>query len=278
MRTEILKQLLQIENPSKKEKDIKDYIISMCIAEGYEYSIDQKGNMTIHKHKTGDTTPYLIAHLDSVIVRNFNNSGIISIEQYDQILFGMDTEGERANIGGDDKAGVFICLELLKYSEKPLSVILFVEEEIGMLGSKNYNFDSIRNASYYLSYDAPGRKTLPITIYGRPIFHPASDFFYQINPILISNGLTNFQQAPWTDSLIVSQETNVQLIHLPCGYYGLHSTSEIVHIPSVKTAIKNGLEILSTVDNSRVYRLTDASTHDVPHLNIVSGNMEELSI
>ena len=182
MRTELLKNLLKIKNYSRSEETIRGYIKDYCSAHNYMFHRDDYGNVMIHNRPTLTQAlhPYLISHLDSV---HLYNKGY-NLHDKDGIIYGTDNLGDRVGIGGDDKAGVFTCLEIMYNSNLPITSIFFVEEEIGIIGSRNFDYKFFNEASYVLSYDAPGRYSYPVCLCGKQTVKLNSEFFSKINKIL----------------------------------------------------------------------------------------------
>ena len=89
-------------------------------------------------------------------------------------------------IGGDDKAGVFACLTLLK--ELPyLKAAFFVSEETGCHGSKQANPSFFSNVGYAIQFDAPENWMITETCFGAKLFDRDSEFFRKCDIVLNEN-------------------------------------------------------------------------------------------
>ena len=133
MRVELLKQMLALPSPSYHEKAMVEFIVrhieQMGPRTGVRCRVDEHNNVYITK---GDAEflPCVAAHIDTV-----HRSTPACIVQHGGLLVGFDEAGRRTGIGGDDKAGVFICLELLERFDN-IAVVLFAAEEVGHQGRR----------------------------------------------------------------------------------------------------------------------------------------------
>ena len=115
---EKLKELLSIPTKTWEEERLIKYLISHFEEKGYKYEKDDLGNLYVTKG-VSDYYPLVLAHTDSVhdieemVVKeeylpNSQGESKLALKAYTK------EDGSPTGIGGDDKAGVFICLELLK--------------------------------------------------------------------------------------------------------------------------------------------------------------------
>ncbi|MCR4407690.1 MAG: M20/M25/M40 family metallo-hydrolase [Anaerolineae bacterium] len=124
--------LVQIDSPSGEEEAIARHLADRLIALGLAVHHDNAGNLIARTDSSGE--PLLLnAHMDTVGqdrgIRPIVENGIVR------------TDGTTI-LGGDDKSGVAIILEVLQTMRErglpypPLEIALTVSEEIGLLGSK----------------------------------------------------------------------------------------------------------------------------------------------
>ncbi len=98
---------------------------------GVEIGQDKYGNLYAWKGKS-ETYPCIVAHIDQV--QHTHSKDFKAIETRD-IIFGYSAmKHQIEGLGGDDKNGVFICLETLKNYDC-IKTVFFREEEIGCRGS-----------------------------------------------------------------------------------------------------------------------------------------------
>lgn len=137
-------KLVQIDSPSKHEKDMADELVSQLKALGLDVRVDNTaaktgsntGNVIATLKGTGPGKVVLSSHMDTVdpcigIKPVVGDDGVIR-SAGDTIL------------GSDDKSGVASIIEaitcLTEQSEKPYPTILItftVQEECGLIGAKN---------------------------------------------------------------------------------------------------------------------------------------------
>jgi len=130
----LLKSILAVPTKYEQEDLLIRYLIDYCLNR-YDLTIDSYGNIYIQKG-VSSVYPCVTAHLDTV-----HEIKPIKVVQENDLLFGMDEDfTEYRGIGGDDKSGVFICLQLLE-TLKTIKIALFVSEELFCAGSKKCNFN-----------------------------------------------------------------------------------------------------------------------------------------
>ena len=140
----LLKSVLSVPTKTYKEEKMINFLVEWLMANNLPYRVDSQGNIYVTKD---DGTPKdknfyypcVVAHTDTVheidsinikeeMLKNYQGEKKLSLKAYND-------QGKPTGIGGDNKCGVFACLELLK--ELPnLKASFFVSEETGCHGSK----------------------------------------------------------------------------------------------------------------------------------------------
>lgn len=182
------KKVVSIHSPSGDEREVTDYLTGELRKRGLEVFEEDGyknygGNSGVlfaklkgNKEGKGIT---LQAHSD-VVQPNF---GVVTIEEGNIIK----TDGT-TTLGGDDKGGIAIILEVLdtlieeRSSHPDIFVMITVGEEAGLNGAKNINWDIIPKDIYpaedtividnagragLIAYQAPGLYTIEITFKGK---------------------------------------------------------------------------------------------------------------
>ena len=208
------KHILSVPTFSGKEDFFADCIEKWCKITGIQVSRDGKGNLYLRKGAVDgkDFVPCLCSHLDTV-----HRKYIPYIEK--KQLLPVRQEGDRFSIdgmgvGADCKAGVAICLSVMRKVSK-CKCVLFVEEELGMLGSKSLDKSFFDNVSYVLSWDSPGGNRATKTSAGVPMF--TDEFFEVFSPIYKRHGVTNWKNEPYTDTVQIVKQTGVACINAKNG-------------------------------------------------------------
>jgi hypothetical protein len=152
------------------------------------------------------------------------------------------TTKEQTGIGGDDKCGVYVCLEMFERFDV-LKGAFFVEEEIGMLGSKQADDKFFENVGYAIQFDAPSSNWISEVCSGVKLFD--EDFKKEIKGTLNECGYTKFSVDPFTDVNQLASKYDFNCLNLGCGYYRQHTTSEYVVVEEVSDSIKAGYELIT---------------------------------
>ena len=253
---EKFKDLLSVPSKTYQEEDMVEYICDeLNTIPGVSYYRDEMMNIYVTKGELseGEFYPMFIAHTDTVhqkvdkiIVKEenlirpntfgkqFNNKMVPCLKAYTE-------DNKPTGIGGDDKCGVFICLELLKTLDK-VKVGLFVSEETGCHGSSKCDENFLKDVGYITQYDAPGNHLITEICSGVRLFERDSEFFEKVLPV-IENTFGNemlVQSHPYTDISQLKKKSDVCCINISCGYYNMHSNQEFISIEDVKNGIETG--------------------------------------
>lgn len=170
----------------------------------------------------GDIPVLLVAHMDTVHKQQCkeikNENGKLSSPQ---------------GIGGDDRCGVFIIMNLVK--DFHCSVLLCEDEEIGTIGARKFT-----NAKFKQLTD-DGKKTEKRYIdelgvnfmieFDRKGSNDA--VFYSCNNrefVDFVTDVTGFKETfgSWSDISVLMPEAKIAAVNLSCGYYNPHTTIEYV--------------------------------------------------
>lgn len=278
MNKEFLKEVLSIPSYSKKEILMREFIKKFAIDNGIEYHIDYKGNIYLTKGVIDENEyyPCVVSHIDTVHNKHISlieeNKRLIIDEDQDILIAKHPETNIQTGIGGDDKCGVFVCLSLMT----KLDVIkgaFFVEEEIGMLGSKVSDDNFFKNVGYAIQFDAPSANWITEVCSGVRIFE---DFFKDmIKEVLSDNGYTNFSNDPFTDVNQLAQKYDFNCLNLGCGYYRQHTDYEYVIISEVEKSLKAGLDLIEYLGNDKYIKHNEPKREILLEDQLISYNVIE---
>jgi di/tripeptidase len=250
MNLDFLKEVLSLPSISGDESMVRDYIIEYAKTYGIDYYTDKKGNIYLTKgmlDSTDEYFPCVVSHMDTV-----HRSHRTLIENKVRLTIKEDNLGwltahhpetdKQTGIGGDDKCGVYVCLELFKNFDK-LKGAFFVEEEIGMLGSKESDDKFFENVGYAIQFDAPSSNWISEVCSGVKLFD--EDFKNEIKGVLNESGYNKFSIDPFTDVNQLAKKYDFNCLNLGCGYYRQHSDSEYVVISEVEDSLKAGIQLIN---------------------------------
>ena len=257
------KELLSVPSKTYQEDRMVNYLLDeLSQMNGIEVICDEHKNIYVTKGTLdeGEFYPMFISHTDTVhnivdeiIVKeeyllrpytfgkDFGNEQVLCLKAYDK-------EDKPTGIGGDDKCGIYICLELLKQLDK-VKIAFFVSEETGCHGSKMVDLNFLKDVGYCTQYDAPGDHLISYSCMGTVLFDENSEFF-DIAYRSISEGFKNemmVQAHPYTDIMMIKQKSDLSCINMSCGYYNMHTSNEFVSISDVEKAIVAGKNMVNNL-------------------------------
>ena len=220
---------------------------------GYKYEKDDLGNLYVTKG-ISDYYPLVLAHTDSVhdieemIVReeylpNSQGESKLALKAYTK------EDGSPTAIGGDDKAGVFICLQLLEKFDV-IKGFFPVAEETGCHGSRGANEEFFKDVGYAIQFDSTENDTMSLSLMGVQLFEQKSEFFNKTRNIILEHGFTEWRHHPYTDTMVLKDKFNFACLNFAAGYYNYHTSNEYVIVEDVKNSIKLGENVIGKLGNS----------------------------
>ena len=248
MRVELLKQMLAVPSPSYQEQAMVEFIVKhieqMGSRSGVRCRVDEHNNVYITK---GDAEflPCVAAHIDTV-----HRLAPATIVQHGGLLVGFNEAGRRTGIGGDDKAGVYICLELLERFDN-IAVVLFAAEEVGCVGSRNADAKFFERIGSVIEFDCPGRGLVSYTSGGVRLFQNDGDFITAALPIMCRHGALNWQHHPFSDVKAIGGRFGLCCLNVSAGYYNWHRHDEFVKLADVEHALAFGTDLIHALGPRR---------------------------
>lgn len=236
-----------------RETLLVEYICEFLEKHKINYYKDEFNNIYATKGEA-ETYPCVVAHTDTV-----HKITDIIVKQDGNKLYAVDKNNNKTGIGGDNKAGVFVCLELL-LQKKVLKAAFFVSEEIGCIGSVVSDFTFYENVRYFMQFDAPFNSWVSHFSDNVELFDIGGQFYKKIKPILVKN-LPDFDKIglgdhPYTDVSVLSRYTNISCINYSVGYYNMHTEKEYVIIDDVELCLNTAKEIIKKLGN-KTYMKSD---------------------
>lgn len=215
------------------QQDLKNHVRNVLASKGKEV-MTGKGWV----YAEGTFPVLLCAHLDTV-----------HKELPKEIVYKDGKISSPQGIGGDDRCGVYMCLEILKKVD--CHVVFFEDEEIGGVGSAYFcETEIIKNikANYVIELDRAN----------------ANDavFYSQCNP-----GFENFitekhwatEFGTFTDICNICPEMGIAGVNLSCGYYNQHTKNEYVVLKEMKKNIAETVKLLERTGDT-VYEYIERET------------------
>jgi acetylornithine deacetylase/succinyl-diaminopimelate desuccinylase-like protein len=233
----LLKEILAVPTCSRQEDRFVDFLLDY-VRQGSvglrgTCVVDEWNNVYIRKGGAADC-PWVAAHIDTV-----HWPRPVEIVQQDGILFGVDKENRRMGIGADDKAGVFVCLELLERFDN-IAIALFAAEEVGCVGAYHAPAAWFGNVGCVIEFDCPGSELVSYTCGGTQLFANDGEFIRTARPVLDAHELTRWQNHPFTDVMALRRRFDLSCLNLSCGYHNWHQSDEYLVLDEVEAAVAAG--------------------------------------
>lgn len=227
---------LSIQTASYDSDRMSRYITRQLDARNIPYTIDKSGNIYATKGYA-KLYPTMVSHIDTVHAVNDN----VVVKRQGKNLYALDSvKMEQYGIGGDDKVGVFITLELLDIFQH-FKAVFFVDEEVGCIGSSHCNHQFFEDSTIVLQCDRKGSLDFTDTILRQPML--SDEFKQHVKPIVEGFG-RNYVDGGMTDVHELSDHIPICMANMSCGYYNPHTPREYVNINDVFDTLEFCKQIL----------------------------------
>lgn len=261
-----LYEVMQVPSCSSYEFRMAAYIVLWARKNGIDYEFDKKGNIYLTKGKLeeGEFYPCVTSHMDTVQhkAKPYALAGAelplrtrrLKSKTSDEIRHEIYIDGQ--GIGADDKLGVYISLQMVKNIDK-IKAAFFVEEEIGMQGSKELKKEFFDDVAYVIGWDSPDLHRAAYKCSGTQLF--TADFYKKhLRPVVTKWGFDDkcFKSEPFTDVVNIRDKTGVLCMNFGNGGYQAHSDSEYLVIEHVDHALGMGLDIVNSIGNKEQFKFT----------------------
>ena len=251
----LLKNVLSVPTKTYQEDRMIEFLVNWLRDNNIPFEIDGYNNIYATKVSQDITEdfyfPCVVAHTDTVHkidTINIREEMLMNAQgELKESLKAYNDDGLPTGIGGDDKCGVYACLELLK--ELPtLKAAFFVSEETGCHGSKNADKKFFENVGYVIQFDAPENWMVSEYCMGTQLFSRESEFFKTCNKVISENlKERKYQSHPYTDVYALKNVFDFSCINFSIGYYDYHTRNEYVVIEDVYSGIKTGKELIESL-------------------------------
>jgi putative aminopeptidase FrvX len=195
------------------QKGVKTYMAEYLASNGY--NVENKDGFLYAK---GDVPVLLVAHMDTV-----HKALPLSIKEVDGKI------SSPTGIGGDDRCGIFIIMNIVK--DLHCSVLLCEDEEIGGVGARKFTQSKFINnldVNYMIEFDRANAKDA---------------VFYYCDNKQFEDFVTNitgfkFACGSFSDISTLAPAAKIAAVNLSCGYYKAHSTDEYVVYDEMMNTIR----------------------------------------
>jgi di/tripeptidase len=257
---QLLKDVLSVPSKTYKEEMMVEFISNWLTDNNIDHEVDEFMNVYATK-TTGPVPdnfyfPCVVSHTDTV--HNIDTINVVEEQKKNAqgemklSLKAYNNLGNPTGIGGDDKCGIYACLELLK--ELPfLKAAFFVSEETGCHGSRKADKSFFSDVGYAIQFDAPENWMVTERCWGTTLFERKSEFFKHCDVILKESFPSKLQyfSHPYTDVYALKESFDFSCINISIGYYDYHTKNEYVVVEDVYNGIEVGKKMIEKLGNSK---------------------------
>jgi putative aminopeptidase FrvX len=218
-------EVLEVQSVSRNDKQMREYLKKeIATIEGVTFLDD---GINIYATKGVAPYPCMVAHMDTVHAIQKNLTAVV----FNGRITGFNTETmTQVGIGGDDKVGIYVALEMLK-EHANIKCFFPKDEEIGCVGSAKVNKKFFDDVTIALQCDRRGNADFIFEAGGVTL--SSDDFQEAVLPILGEYGY-KFDFGMMTDVMeLKEQGINISMANISCGYYNPHCPNEYVDVADV---------------------------------------------
>jgi tripeptide aminopeptidase len=241
---EYLKEILGVQSYSHQDAVMINFLVKeLRSIEGLDLSQDAYGNLYAIKGKgigPDKLYPAVVAHVDTV--HKLIPADYFHVVEVAGTVFGWDSsKNQMHGIGGDDKVGIYMCLQLLRELDN-LKVALFRNEEVGCLGSTEAHMPFFDNVTLVLQADRRGSTDFISYSNGTDLMDKT--FLNAIDVTLEKFGYSEDMGTLTDVGQLKKNKLKVVCANVSCGYYNAHSDDEYVVLSEVDTCLQLFAEII----------------------------------
>ena len=219
---ELLIDVLSVQTSSGQEDLMIEYIDKFVKNNVPDADIVIKDNNIYVTKGITETYPCVVAHTDTVhkIHKDFK-----VYENKDIIFAFSNDECGQVGVGGDDKVGVWIALEMLISCDN-IKCAFFHSEEVGCVGSSQADMEWFSDVGYVFQSDRRGHGDFVNSIGGKELFD--KKFSNKISKVIKHHGYKETSGAMTDVEQLVDNGLDVCVANMSSGYYNPHTDSEVV--------------------------------------------------
>ena len=209
---------------SNMEKYLKDNGYDVISENGYVYA---KGEIPV----------LLLAHMDTV-----------HHEQCKDIVEENGKLSSPQGIGGDDRCGIYMILEIIK--KYNCSVVFCEDEEIGAVGAQKFVQSEIAQGlkfNYIIEFDRKGSRDAVF-------YNCDNDEFEEF----ITKEFFKTAYGSFSDISTIAPALGVAAVNLSCGYYEAHTTKEYVVMSEMERVIREACKLLERTTDKDVFEYIES--------------------
>ena len=211
----------------KSQKKLKKYVKNKLM-ETHDEVISDNGFV----YAQGKFPVLLVAHMDTV-----------HKELPTTILHDGDNISSPNGIGGDDRCGIYMMLEIIK--KHHCSVLFCEDEEIGMVGAEKFIKTELAKSlvgqfNYIIEFDRRGSNDA--------VFYDCANEEFEE---FITREFYKTEYGSFSDISTIAPFLETAAVNLSCGYYRAHTKDEYVVFSEMETSMKQAMKILSRTTDEK---------------------------
>jgi len=227
-RKNLMREIFSVQAESRNTNAMRKFIMNWIneLSDSTIRMYDDKWGNVYVRRGSALTYPCIVSHIDTV--HNIIPDKDYAVLDNDVHFFAIDKSArDNTGIGGDDKCGIYTCLDnLLIHTD--IKIAFFVDEEIGCQGSQVADMAFFDDVSFVLQADRRGYSDVASDICYTEMF--GIDFLAKIQDTL-NNYHRHITDGGMTDVMQLAHNgLKVAMANFSCGYYEPHSKWEYVVI------------------------------------------------
>lgn len=180
----------------------------------------------------GEKPILLVAHMDTV-----------HKETPEQILFENGKISSPQGIGGDDRCGILMILEVIKHHK--CSVLFTEDEEVGGIGANKFTKSELAKSlgskfDFIIEFDRKGSNDA--------VFYDCANEDFEA---FVTKEYFKTNYGSFSDISIVAPDLKVAAVNLSCGYYNAHTKEEYVVWDEMVKITQEAIKLIDRADGTK---------------------------
>lgn len=224
-------QMSQLRLKKYVEMELKNTHTDITVADGFVFA---KGTIPV----------LLVAHMDTV------HKVLPSLFVYDLT---KDAVSCAEGIGGDDRCGVYMILEIVKNYN--CSVLFCEDEEVGGVGARKFiktdlAKELVSQFNYAIELDRRGKNDA--------VFYDCDNEEFEE---FITKEFYELAYGSFSDISVVAPFLKCAAVNLSCGYHCAHTTDEYVVLHEMEKSIEEVCKILERTTENDKFEYIEAKSY-----------------
>lgn len=214
------------------ESELREHIVEVLISANIEFKITPDYIVTV----SDDIRPLVSVHTDTV--GNNNPTTLLELNTLSPDKISLWPFSTASVLGGDDRSGCYIALEMIKRGTvTPFNYGFFCQEEVGAIGSSKFCLDTeLDQYSCVIGLDRASRKGV----------QNIATYSYDNDELIeIFVGLGYQEQyGSFSDCSNISSYCDLACVNLSVGYYSEHTKMETLDVSLMEQTLQVMLNVV----------------------------------